>query len=229
MRFSPAASTLAVLITFAAIPPSPVVAADPPSTGVPGRRADAGSRGCGDSVVLKPLVALVPIQNTATTPIVLAKTAEAYPTFRFYLPHRAPFTAKFVLQDQEGNSLYQSDVDLSADTNILSLNLPETVAPLAMGKQYQWFLKLYCQSIAPPEAYVNGWIQREAIPSDLTARLNTASPQQQVQLYAKRGFWHESLDIAATLHQNNGTNVAWGELLRSIGLPEIAAEPIATP
>jgi Domain of Unknown Function (DUF928) len=98
-----------------------------------------------------------------------------------------------------------------------------------MGKQYQWFLKLYCQSIAPPEAYVNGWIQREAIPSDLTARLNTASPQQQVQLYAKRGFWHESLDIAATLHQNNGTNVAWGELLRSIGLPEIATEPIVTP
>jgi hypothetical protein len=228
MRFNPAPSTLAFLILLTAIPP--VVAADPPSTGVPGRRADAGSRSCGDSdVVAKPLVALVPIQATATPPIVLTKTAAAHPTFRFYLPHRAPFTAKFVLQDQEGNAIYQSDVDLPTDNNILSLTLPETVPPLAKGKQYQWFFKLYCQSIAPPESFVNGWIQREALPSDLAVRLNTASPQQQVRLYAKHGFWHESLDLAATLQQGQGTTTAWGELLRSIGLPEIAAEPIATP
>jgi hypothetical protein len=232
MQFNSAASTIVLLITLSAIGlnQSPLMAADPPSTGVPGRRADAGSRGCGDNdLVTKPLMALVPIQKTATTPVVLGKTAAAYPTFWFYLPHRAPFTAKFVLQDQEGNAIYQSDVDLPTDTNILSLTLPDTVAPLATGKQYQWFFKLYCQSVSPPESFVNGWIQREAIPADLTARLNTASPRQQVRLYAKRGFWHESLDIAATLHQKNRTDTAWGELLRSIDLPEIATEPIAKP
>jgi Domain of Unknown Function (DUF928) len=232
MKFNQPAFTISLLITLCAIGlhQSPVVAADPPSTGVPGRRSDAGSRGCGDSdLVAKPLMALVPIQKTATAPVVFGKTAAAHPTFWFYLPHRSPFTAKFVLQDQEGNSIYQSDVALPTDTNILSLTLPETVAPLATGKQYQWFFKLYCQSVSPPESFVNGWIQREAIPSDLIQRLNTASPQQQVQLYAKRGFWHESLDIAATLHQKNVTDTAWGELLRSIGLAEIAAEKIATP
>lgn len=223
---------MALLISLSTIGlgQTPVLAADPPSTGVPGGRADAGSRGCGDSdLVTKPLMALVPIQKTATTPVVFGKTAAAYPTFWFYLPHRSPFTAKFVLQDQEGNAIYQSDVDLPTNTNLLSVTLPETVAPLAMGKQYQWFFKLYCQSVAPPESFVNGWIQREAISSDLTARLNSASPRQKIQLYSKRGFWHESLDMAATLNQKNVKDTAWGELLRSIGLEEVAAEAIATP
>jgi Domain of Unknown Function (DUF928) len=231
MKFNQTAElTIALLITLSTIGQSPVMAEDPPSTGVPGRRSDAGSRGCGDGdLVAKPLMALVPIQKTATTTVVLGKTAAAHPTFWFYLPHRSPFTAKFVLQDQEGNAIYQSDVDLPTNTNILGVTLPETVAPLATGKQYQWFFKLYCQSVAPPESFVNGWIQREALPSDLTARLNHASPQQQIQLYAKRGFWYESLDMAATLQQQNTANSAWGELLRSIGLEAIAAEAIVTP
>jgi hypothetical protein len=232
MKVNQSAFTISLLIASMAIAlhQPPVVAADPPSTGVPGRRADAGSRGCGDSdSVAKPLTALVPIQKTANAPVVFAKTAATHPTFWFYLPHRSPFTAKFVLQDQEGNSIYQSDVNLPTNTNLLSVTLPETVAPLATGKQYQWFFKLYCQSVSPPESFVNGWIQRESIPSDLTARLNTASPQQQVQLYAKRGFWHESLDMAASLQQKNTKDTAWGELLRSIGLEEIAAEAIARP
>jgi Domain of Unknown Function (DUF928) len=233
MRFNQRAElTIALVITLSAIAMNPchALAADPPSTGVPGRRADAGSRGCGDSdPVTKPLTALVPIQKTATTTVVVGKTAASHPTFWFYLPHRAPFTAKFVLQDQAGNALYQSDVDLPTNTNILTVTLPETVAPLATGQQYQWFFKLYCQSVSPPESFVNGWIQREAMPSDLTQRLKTASPQQQIQLYAKRGFWHESLATAAELQQQNLGDAAWGELLRSIGLETIAAEAIAPP
>jgi hypothetical protein len=223
MKLNPSAFTIALFITAIGLGQFPAVAADPPSTGVPGRRADAGSRGCGDSVA-KPLMALVPIEKTTNTPVVLGKTAESHPTFWFYLPHHSPFTAKFVLQDQEGNSIYQSDVDLPSNGNLLSVTLPKTVPPLAEGKQYQWFFKLYCQSVSPPESFVNGWIQREAIPSDLTARLKSASSQQQIQLYAKRGFWHESLDMAATLNQKNIKDTAWGELLRSIGLGEIAAE-----
>jgi Domain of Unknown Function (DUF928) len=224
--------TIALLITLSAIAinPCPAMAADPPSTGVPGRRADAGSRSCGDSEVLpKPLTALVPIQQTATTTVVVGKTAAAHPTFWFYLPYRAPFTAKFVLQDQAGNPLYQSDVDLPTNTNILTVTLPETVAPLAQGQQYQWFFKLYCQSGSPPESFVNGWVQREALPSDLTKQLKIATPQQQIQLYTKRGFWHESLATAAQLQQQNPGDAAWEELLRSIGLESLAREAIASP
>ncbi|NJM49017.1 MAG: DUF928 domain-containing protein [Alkalinema sp. RU_4_3] len=228
MRFNQAELTIALFITLSAIGIKPSVAADPPSTGVPGRRADAGSRGCGDNdPVIKPLTALVPIQKTATSTTVIGKTAASHPTFWFYLPHRAPFTAKFVLQDEAGEALYESDVALPTDTNILSITLPKTVAPLATGKQYQWFFKLYCQSISPPESFVNGWIQREALPSDLTQHLKTANPQQQIQLYAKGGFWHESLATAAELQQQNLGDGAWGDLLRSIGLETIAKE--ATP
>lgn len=211
-------------------------ASTPPSTGQPGRRSDAGSRGCGadeSAAASKPLLALVPVQktvqNTVSSTVVFGKTAAAYPTFWFYVPQRSSLTVTFVLQDQDGKSLYQSDVAVPKAGGILSLTLPATVTPLEVGKRYHWFFKLYCRSISPPESFVDGWIQREALTSDLTQKLKTATLSQQVRLYAANGFWFDALTTAAALRQSNASDSAWAELLKAIGLESVAAEAIAAP
>lgn len=198
-------------------------ATTPPSTGRPGRRSDAGSRGCGEdesSSLAEPksLLALVPIQETANTKVVFGKTASEHPTFWFYVPHDSSLTATFVLQDSDGNPVYQSDVPLPQGSGILSVTLPSTVAPLETGKLYHWFFKLYCRSISPPDSFVDGWIQRESLTSDLSGKLQTATLQQQVRLYAANGFWFEALTAAAQLRQTHTEDSAWAELLRAIGL-----------
>lgn len=206
----------------------------PPPIGQPGRRSDAGSRGCVDgsssnSSAFTSLLALAPIQETERGTVVFGKTAAEYPTFWFYVPHDSLLTAVFVLQDQEGNPVYESDVPLPLTSGNMSLTLPPTVAPLETGEPYHWFFKLYCRSISPPDFFVDGWIQRESLTANLTQRLETASPQQQMWLYADNGLWFDALTMAAELRGANSEASAWAELLRVIGLETVAAEAIVTP
>lgn len=215
-------------------PINPIIFNDPepPTTGQPGRRSDAGSRSCGEdesssASESKPLLALVPVQRTASATVVFGKTAAEHPTFWFYVPYRSSSTAKFVLQDRDGNSIYQSDVALPKTAGILSLTLPATVAPLVTGKRYHWFFKLYCRSISPPDSFVDGWIQRESFTSDLAQQLKTATLQQRVRLYAANGFWFEALTTAAQLRRTNSGDSAWVDLLSAIGLESVATEAIA--
>jgi hypothetical protein len=175
----------------------------------------------------KPLLALVPTQKTASATVVFGKTAAEYPTFWFYVPYRSVLKAAFVLQDQEGKTVYESDVAPSKTPGILSVTLPTTVAPLETGQLYHWFFKLYCRSTSPPDSFVDGWIQRESLPSDLTQKLKMATLQQQVRLYAANGVWFDALTTAAELRRTTSGNSAWVELLKAIGLENVAAEAIA--
>lgn len=198
----------------------------PPPTGRPGRRSDAGSRGCGTDEASgvaesQPLLALVPVQETATSAVVFGKTAEDRPTFWFYVPYHVGSTATFVLQDQDSNLVYESEVAMPQTAGILGLTLPETVTPLETGKPYHWFFKLYCRSVSPPDAFVDGWIQRETLPANLAQQIQTATIQQQVRLYAANGFWFEALTAAAKLHRTDPEDPVWVDLLTTVGLESV--------
>lgn len=212
-------------IIFNAPPP-------PADIGQPGRRSDAGSRGCSEeesnSSAPTSLLALVPVQETADSSVVFGKTASEYPTFWFYVPDRSSSTAVFVLQNRDGYSVYESQVTLPEAGGVISVELPTTVPPLELNQVYQWFFKLYCRSSSPPDSFVSGWVQRESLPSDVTQQLQSAPLQQQSQLYAETGFWFDALTTAAQL-QADPTNPTWTELLRTAGLESVATEAIATP
>lgn len=122
-------------------------AADPPSTGTPGGRADAGSRGCEETTTAPP------------DPTLLNTTTSTSPTFRFSLSKAKAYRAKFTFLDHRGNFLYQSNIDLPGNSDTVAINVPSSVKALAVGQKYQWFLKLYCQTNAPPATFIQGWIQ----------------------------------------------------------------------
>lgn len=210
-------------LTFAAPPP-------PPDIGEPGQRSEAGSRGCENVDKQFPtdtqkqrLTALVPVYSDLA--LVLGTTIAAAPTFWFYIPYMTAIPAKFVLRDKDGKLLYQSDVMLSQTPGVVSLPLPKTVAPLEIGKQYRWFLKIYCKAQSPP-AFVEGWIQRISLNFALKERLEKATPRDRVALYAANGIWFEALSTARELRDRDPKDNSWTALLQAVGLNDLATEPI---
>jgi len=210
-------------LTFAAPPP-------PPDIGEPGQRSEAGSRGCKNVDKQFPtdaqkqrLTALVPVYSDSE--LVLGTTIAATPTFWFYIPERSPFPAKFVLRDKDGKLIYQTDVMLSQTPGVVSLPLPKTVAPLEIGKQYRWFLKIYCKAQDPP-AFVEGWIQRISLNPGLKSQLEKATPRDRVALYAANGIWFEALSTASELRHHDPKDNSWTALLQAVGLNDLATEPI---
>lgn len=195
----------------------------PPSTGRPGRRSDAGSRGCGlEGTALEsksqPLMALVPVHPTIGSGVTFGKTAAAHPTFWFYVPQPDGLTAMFVLQDQEGFSLYQSEIPLPKQPGMVSVTLPTTTAPLMPGQAYHWFFKLYCRPTSPPHAFVDGWVQRESLPVTLMEQLKIATLEQQVRLYAANGFWFDAFNTSIEIRRQRNGDGTWVKLLKAIGL-----------
>lgn len=210
------------LLTFAAPPP-------PPDIGEPGQRAEAGSRGCQEEIdkplasSQKPLLALMPVYSDSE--LVLGTTIAPTPTFWFYIPYQPPSSGKFVLRDKNGKLLYHTDVTLPQTSGVVSLSLPKAVAPLEIGKQYHWFLKIYCKPQEPP-AYVEGWIQRNPLNPVLNSQLQKATPRDLVALYAAHGIWFEALSTASVLRHRDPKDTTWAELLRTVGLNDLATEPI---
>ncbi|NJM97141.1 MAG: DUF928 domain-containing protein [Phormidesmis sp. RL_2_1] len=211
-------------LVFAAPPP-------PPNLGAPGQRSDgAGSRGCGHvaqapAATTAPLTALIPLYESPDTTLAFAKTSAERPTLWIYVPYQPPNIARFILQTSAGETVYQTDVELPEAPGVIGLALPDTVPPLAAAESYHWFFNVYCQS-PPPLAYVEGWIQREALSSEAAAQLAQLSPPEQANFYAANGLWHDALTTAAALRQSHASDSSWNDLLQSVGLQDLAVEPI---
>jgi hypothetical protein len=108
---------------------------------------------------------------------------------------------------------------------VVSLSLPQTVAPLEIGKQYRWFLKVYCKAQEPP-AFVEGWVQRISLNPILKSQLEKATPRDRVALYAANGIWFEALSIAGELRRRDPNAPSWVVLLQAVGLTGLVNEPI---
>lgn len=210
-------------LIFASPPP-------PPDIGEPGRRADAGSRGCEEinkpltSGSQKQLTALVPLYSDSK--LVLGRTSATHPTFWFYVPYQPPFPGKFVLRDKDDKLVYQTDVILPKTPGVVSFLLPSTVAPLEIGKQYHWYLKIYCQSPENLSAFIDGWIQRNSLNPSLKSQLEKATPQERVTLYAANGIWFEALSTAGEMRRRDPKDTNWAALLQAVRLNDLANEPI---
>lgn len=188
-------------LTFAAPPP-------PPDIGEPGQRSEAGSRrGCENvckqfptDTQKQPLTAIVPMYSDSA--LVLGTTISTAPTFWFYTSYVAPTPAKFVLRDKDGKLVYQTDIVLPTTPGAIGLSLPKTAPPLLVGQQYRWFLKVYCREQEPP-AFVDGWIQMNALDPALKQQLEKATPRDRVALYAANGIWFDALTAAAQLRRHD--------------------------
>ena len=215
-------------LVFVAPPP-------PPNLGEPGRRSEAGSRGCEeeDQPLPKPnqredkqLTALVPVYAPPNTQAVWALTTAPHPTFWFYVPVYLPTSSgEFVLQDEGAQTVYQTSIKPPQTPGVISLSIPSTAAPLESGKRYHWYLNIYCRAEQPPD-FVEGWIQKVELSPTLRRQLKQATLQEQVALYATNGIWHEAIAAAAKLRRTNPKSTDWATLLQTVGLDKLSQKPL---
>ncbi|MCC5626999.1 DUF928 domain-containing protein [Nostoc sphaeroides] len=209
-------------LIFAAPPP-------PKDIGEPGKRTEAGSRGCGQDInkpltsSQKRLTALVPVYSNSE--LVFGTTITEHPSFVFYVPYPSDFASgEFVLEDEAGDQTSYK-TSLTGTPGIVNLRLPSIAAPLEIGKQYRWYFNIYCQKDNQIIANVEGYVKREQLKPALKTQLEKSSPSQQVNLYAANGIWYEALSAASELRRTNSQDTSWTALLKAVGLNDFATEP----
>jgi len=199
--------------------------ADGSSRGRPSRRVGTGSRGECPPVEV-PVTALIPNKNPGLT-------VEEHPTFWFFVPYQFSKISKgeFVLQDEANNDVYRTSFSLLRTPGIVSLSVPSTVT-LEVNKSYQWYFKIYCsqQNLTNP-VFVRGWVEREALKPDFERLLQAANDKRsRIAIYAQNGIWYSALTELAKLRFAEPKNTVfindWANLLRDVGLENLAQEPI---
>lgn len=170
--------------------------------------------------------------TTTVSEVVLSQTTQERPGFWFYVPYPldSDLPLEFVLQDGEGNTLYQTQFTSEGQgSGIVRVVLPETAPALDLATPYRWFFMAYCDRNAP--AFVEGWIERVELPSAVQNQLDQAPASRQVDLYTEQGIWQDALDTLGVLYQQDPQSEAWQtdwvELLTSAGLETVATEDFA--
>ncbi len=214
----------------------------PPGRGAPGTGGAGGSRGCSSDT--KPLTALVPSFETTQSQRqgdavsvnnVWGLTTVEHPTFWFYVPYINPSTTiEFILKDEQGTTtVYRTAVKLPSEPGLIAVHLPSSAAPLNPNQMYHWFLKVRftCEPNQFSELdFVEGWVQRVTPSAALAAQLKQTPLRQRANLYAENGIWFDALAAFAELrlaNPNDATLITdWNELLSSVGLNQIANQPL---
>lgn len=197
----------------------------PPSRGTAPPSAGGATRGESCLKGSQQLTSLVPQSR-------LGLTYSSNPTFYWYVPQSPATTAKFLLlNNDDSDVVYETTLALPKQSGIVSFTLPSSAPPLAVGKQYHWYLVVGCSQIdqsANPS--VEGWVERVAPEATLKTQLDKATPAEQVQIYANNGIWHEAVTTLVGLRQTNPTDrsaiAGWQALLTSVNLERLASEPL---
>lgn len=163
----------------------------------------------------QPLTALVSAENLETT------VAE-YPTFWFYLPWRRSETqARFVLFDQNQRLVLDQTMALPDAPGIVSVKLPETKPPLAVGKQYKWYFQVLCdEQERSRNPWVSGWVERVEASSELVRQLETLPESEQYRAYLEHDISQDALTQLALYRSVHAE--AWMSLLDYFKLEEVA-------
>ncbi|MBD3558882.1 DUF928 domain-containing protein, partial [Planktothrix sp. FACHB-1355] len=162
-------------------------------------------------------------------------TVDSRPTFWFYINYNSRLNAEFVLQEKQGRELkgiYKKLLELPGKKSFLSITIPSDpqIQPLEIGKDYRWIFSIICNPNEPSEnIFVNGGVQRVTSPT-VSDRLDTTNPRALITFYAKNGIWHEAITLLGNLYFKNPSDkqlaADWADLLRSVGLDEIAKESV---
>ncbi|MEH2193359.1 MAG: DUF928 domain-containing protein [Nostoc sp.] len=207
-----------------AIPPGPP----------PGGRVRGGAKRGDFPPTKHDLTALVPFTKESNSVInVWGQTTLEHPSWFFYVPYTkdSRYAVEFVLQDQDSNEIYKKAIALPDKPGVIRVSLPTTAPGLPLNKQYRWFLTISSdrEKNSPP-TFVEGVIQRVELNPAVVKELQTTELLKRYAIYAQNGIWYEALTILAQLRQKSPKDTElqaeWQNLLASIDLDDIAAEPI---
>jgi hypothetical protein len=202
----------------------------PPDTGQPDHREGGATRSpltnktnclVGDDN----FIALVPQSGKGLT-------AQAYPTFSWYLPPNLGKKIQFSLKNQKGDEIYSQEYFLIKNQlrpQIMSLKLPDNsgLAPLEIGQEYHWQLTLICNTSNDFDFIsVQGRVERVSPYSLSSVKFDTLNLENQIKIYAQERLWYETFELMLKLQRlqppSSELKSAWVNLLNSVGLDSIS-------
>ena len=229
------------------IPPPP-----PPDRSAAGDRGEAASRSCGSSE--QSLMALVPsyqqtinLNQEQTIPVtkIWGLTTSEYPTFWFFIPYdqSAISSMEFVLKDESqkpSKTIYRNFLSKPETPGIVSVSTKTHTPPLEISqtnqpRMYHWFFKVRvkCNPQQPAKLhFVEGWIERTELNSELGNRFEQLTSLEKVAFYAEKGIWHDAVTNLAELSLANPNDdrinflAEWKSLLQSVDLENLANYPL---
>ncbi|KST66312.1 DUF928 domain-containing protein [Mastigocoleus testarum] len=203
-----------------------------PKVTVGGGRRDNGmceaseeisSLGVKSQTIDKTLVPLLPSSK-------LGLTASSHPSFMVYIPPTSAKAVEFTLENEEGEGIYQTEVNVANTPEIISFTLAKTEPGLEIDQDYRFVISIVCQQTGPKNPFVEGLVRRISPNSKLTNQLDKPKSLEQVILYSESGYWFEAVSNLAALKVSQPENLeiatAWESLLESVGLDAIAKTPL---
>jgi hypothetical protein len=194
----------------------------PPPRRNPGSSAAGGRRdpvACPQDVIATTNSPLL----TALSPTEPGLTLSAHPTFLVYVPRTSAETAEFSLSSQAGQGVYRTTIALTNTPNIISITLPDQIAPLEVGRQYTWSFAVICNPddrIA--DQFVTSAIQRTELEPQRLRQIEQTPLRQRIALYQEEGIWYDALALLFELKHNQPNDpdidTTWRNFLQSGGV-----------
>lgn len=207
----------------------------PPSRGLPDNRQGGATRGgpCFEKGN-PPLTALVPITG--------GETAAEYPTVFWYMPKLSDNNGAapapelvFTLKNANGDQIYSTQYPLTkyADGSVgtpgvMSLALAK---PLQVGQEYKWEIIVKCDAIGSDRSedqFAVGYLKRVAEDPSLESRVQQASAEDRVIIYAQANRWYEMLANLVALRRDRPNDPtltdAWNKLFAGVDLNTVTIQ-----
>ncbi|XHX77653.1 MAG: DUF928 domain-containing protein [Stenomitos frigidus ULC029] len=168
------------------------------------------------------LVALVPPPQTqerlAGDKTTVDKTTSGHPTFFVHLPALPGSTGQFILKDEANTKeLYSVDFDLTGQSGIVGIALPDSTPTLQIGQKYRWQVAVNCDPNQPSRlVIISSWIERVKPPA--------TQGKDKLAVLAQQGIWQDTVTLLALqrYQRPNDRTVAedWAALMDDAGLPQ---------
>ena len=135
-----------------------------------------------------PIQALLPISQYALT-------LQARPEIFIDVADTSATSAVLVFEDQQADYYERVVVQIPEGESFVNWSLPDTAAPLVVGKNYRWSVSLICDQFSRPhDPVLSGWVQRTK-PDHVPMALEG---EAQAQVLANNGYWY---DLLSWFHQ----------------------------
>ncbi len=172
-------------------------------------RNPGGSRGNSCNAESQaPLTLLVPEDHVPLT-------TNRHPTFFWYVNTTLAVPMRLtIIEPGQPSPIYVQNW-LPSRPGIFAFQLPATVNPLLIGKQYRWTVSVICNPEKPSEnIFAKAWIERVKKPANMSNYLGSSC----LKSYAESGIWYDALSCPGKF-----SGEFWS-LLAQVGLTMIEPE-----
>jgi hypothetical protein len=166
---------------------------------------------------------LVPIASEQT-----GFTSNSQPNLYWYISAQYQGAMEFKLLDRQDTQPVMSvKLTGSPAEGIYGLKLREYNVQLKPGIEYEWFITI----ITDPQErsgdiYASATIMYVEPSNDLNDKFNTASLEQRYYVYAKNGYWYDSISSLSSLIEQYATTKKYrlhrAALLKQVNLTKVA-------